>query len=331
MKVLLTHTPTMRASYYGEGPLAALHEIAEVRLHESEAVLEGEAFVRAAEGCDIVLTDRLTTGPAAFFDAAPDPVAFLRCAVDVRNIDIDAASRAGILVTRATPGFVTSVAELTVGFMLDLARGAPDYVAAYRAGSEPAGRMGRQLEGSTLGIIGYGVIGERLAALGLAFGMTILVTDPYKTIDAPGLTQVSFETLLADSDFVVCLAVATEETENLMNAAAFARMRPSAFFINVSRGNLVDEAALAAALDRRAIAGAALDVGRAPDQKPSLALAARPDVMAAPHVGGLTPSAIAHQAYDTVEQVRALVEGRLPDGALNTAAATRLARIGIKT
>ena len=86
----------------------------------------------------------------------------------------------------------------------------------------------------------------------------------------------SFEELLAQSDFVVCLAIANAETANLMNAAAFAAMKPSAFFINLSRGELVDESALAAALDARQFAGAALDVGRAADQKPMLTLAGAP-------------------------------------------------------
>src|SRR4029453_7168569 len=130
--------------------------------------------------------------------------------------------------------------------------------------------------------------------------------------------QVPLESLLAESDFVVCLVVANEQTENLMNAANFARMRKSAYFINVSRGNLVDEAALAAALESRQIAGAAMDVGRAFDQKPSLNLARRADVIATPHIAGLTPDAIEHQAFDTVRQVAALAAGRLPPGAVNT-------------
>jgi D-3-phosphoglycerate dehydrogenase len=104
-------------------------------------------------------------------------------------------------------------------------------------------------------------------------------------------------------------------------------MKPAAFFINMSRGNLVDEAALARALDERRIAGAAMDVGRAADQMPSLALASRPDVIATPHAAGLTPQAIEHQAFDTVRQVAELVAGRMPPHAVNAEAATRLARL----
>jgi D-3-phosphoglycerate dehydrogenase len=161
----------------------------------------------------------------------------------------------------------------------------------------------------------------------VALGMEVLVADPYKAVAKPGVRQVRLEELLRQADFVVCLAVATEETENLMDAAAFARMKPSAFFINLSRGNLVDEAALEAALDDKRIAGAAMDVGRAQDQKPSLRLARRPDVIATPHTAGLTPSAVEHQAFDTVAQVRDLLAGRVPPGAVNQDQATRIARL----
>jgi D-3-phosphoglycerate dehydrogenase / 2-oxoglutarate reductase len=144
---------------------------------------------------------------------------------------------------------------------------------------------------------------------------------------APGLRQVALADLLAQSDFVVCLAIANEATENLMNAQAFAQMKPSAYFINLSRGNLVDEAALVAALDGKRIAGAALDVGRAQDQMPSLALAGRADVIATPHTAGLTPDAAEHQAFDTVNQVKELLAGRMPPGAANPQAANRMSRL----
>jgi D-3-phosphoglycerate dehydrogenase len=143
------------------------------------------------------------------------------------------------------------------------------------------------------------------------------------------LRQVPLETLLAESDYVICLVVANEQTENLMNAANFARMKKSAYFLNLSRGNLVDEGALMAALEKKQIAGAAMDVGRAFDQKPSLALARRADVIATPHTAGLTPDSIEHQAFDTVRQVGELVAGRVPKEAVNRDKASRLARLGI--
>jgi D-3-phosphoglycerate dehydrogenase len=104
-------------------------------------------------------------------------------------------------------------------------------------------------------------------------------------------------------------------------------MKPDAFFINASRGNLVDEVALLQALDSGHIAGCAMDVGRAPDQKPSPKLARHPKVIATPHIGGLTPPAIEHQALETVSQVAEILQGRVPAGAVNAASATRLGRL----
>jgi D-3-phosphoglycerate dehydrogenase len=325
--IFLTHTPDMFEGYYGDRAKAALEAMGEVRMNATGGVLGPDDLAREAAGCQIIVSDRQTAAPAAFFDQAPDVVAFLRCAVDIRNVDREAAGRNGVLVTHAFPGFVASVAELAVGFMIDLARGVSSSVLEYRAGRIPQARKGRQLSGSTLGIVGFGVIAQHLARIGIALGMRLLVADPYKRIEEPGIMQVDQATLLAESDFVVCLAVATDETENLFDAAAFAAMKRSAFFINLSRGNLVDEAALEEALDQGLIAGAAMDVGRAPDQMPSPALAGRADVVATPHTGGLTPAAVEKQAFDTVEQVRALLAGEIPKGAVNAERATRLARL----
>jgi D-3-phosphoglycerate dehydrogenase len=146
-------------------------------------------------------------------------------------------------------------------------------------------------------------------------------------VTRPKLKQAQLSELLAGSDFVVCLAIANEQTENLISAEAFAQMKPTAYFINLSRGNLVEETALVRALDDKRIAGAALDVGRAQDQMPSLALARRADVIATPHTAGLTPEAAEHQAVDTVNQVKDLIAGRMPAGAANPESAHRLNRL----
>jgi len=323
MKILLTHTPHMRDNYYGARALAGLTSLGEVVLHQDSETLEGHTLIAAARGCDLIVADRATALPAAIFDALPSLKAALRCAVDIRNIDVAAASSHGILVTRAKPGFVESVTELVFGFLVDLNRGISRAAAAYQAGQTPTARMGRQLAGTTIGIIGYGAIGRAVAPLAAGMGMRVLISDPHATVEEPGFQQVDLATLLASSDHVVCVAVANEATESLINAEAFAQMRRDAVFINVSRGNLVDETALAAALAEGKIAGAALDVGRAPDQMPTPAIAAMPNVIATPHIGGLTPPAIEAQALHTVEQVRALVSRAMPDGAVNAATWTR--------
>lgn len=313
----------MRAYYYGARALAGLQALGEVSLHEGAEPLTPEELIVAAAGVDLVVTDRATPVPAPVFAGLSHIRAVLRCAVDIRNIDVPAASARGILVTRARPGFVASATELALGFLVDLARGVSAAAASYQAGRRPDIRMGRQLSGSTIGIIGYGAIGRALAPIAAALGMKVLIADPYVTVDEPDYRQVTLEMLLAEFDHVVCLAVATDATENLIDAAALARMKPEAVFINLSRGNLVDEAALAAALTSAKIAGAAMDVGRAPDQMPTPSLAALPNVIATPHIGGLTPEAIEAQSLHTVDQVRALRDGQIPDGAVNAGNWTR--------
>src|SRR5207248_4656583 len=182
---------------------------------------------------------------------------------------------------------------------------------------------GRQLAGSRLGIIGYGSIGRYLAGIAKVLGMEIFVADPFATVSDASIQHVPLDDLLERSDYVVCLAVANDATENMIGQAALARMPKHAFFINLSRGNLVDEAALAAALGDNRIAGAAMDVGRAADQMPTLELARLPNVIATPHVGGLTPQAIEHQSSETVRQVAAIISGEAPVGAVNAASWTR--------
>src|SRR3954466_5109899 len=225
MKVLLTHTPQSRAQYYGERSLGGLQAIAQVKLHESNDALDGAGLIEAARDVDIIVADRLTAGPGAIFPALPNLRAFVRCAVDIRNIDVDAASAAGVLVTRAGPGFVQSVAELALGFMVDLSRGVSRATAEYHAGRSPEIVMGRQLSGSSLGIIGYGSIGRYLAPLGIALGMEVLVADPFAAVNDARIAHVSLEQLLVRSDYVVCLAAANEVTENLIRRDALGLMR----------------------------------------------------------------------------------------------------------
>jgi D-3-phosphoglycerate dehydrogenase len=323
LKVLLTHTPQARAQYYGERSLSGLQAIAEVKLHETDAALDAIGLIAAARDVDVIVADRLTAGSSEIFPRLPKLRAFVRCAVDIRNIDVDAASAAGVLVTQAGPGFVQSVAELALGFMVDLSRGVSRASVDYHAGRKPKIIMGRQLAGSRLGIIGYGSIGRYLVGVAKALGMEILVADPFATIEDAAIHHVPLEDLLGRADFVVCLAIANEKTENLIGQAALARMQPHAFFLNLSRGNLVDEAALSAALREKRIAGAAMDVGRALDQMPTPDLARLPNVIATPHIGGLTPPAIESQSLETVEQVEKIIAGQAPHGAVNASNWTR--------
>jgi D-3-phosphoglycerate dehydrogenase / 2-oxoglutarate reductase len=323
VKVLLTHPPEFRRQYYGERSLNGLRAAVEVKLHDGSEPLDARGLVNAARDVDIIVADRMTEGRGEIFPELPNLRAFVRCAVDIRNIDVAAASEAGVLVTRASSGFVAAVAELALGFMVDLSRGISRATADYHAGGKPEVVMGRQLAGSSIGIIGYGSIGRYLAPLAKAVGMQVMVADPFVTPEDGDIKHLPLDDLLGGADYVVCLAIANEATENLIGEAALARMQTHAVFINLSRGNLVDEAALAAALREGRIAGAAIDVGRAPDQMPSPALARLPNVIATPHIGGLTPQAIEHQAMETVRQVGAIITGEAPIGAVNAEHWTR--------
>ncbi|HYL88437.1 MAG TPA: NAD(P)-dependent oxidoreductase [Burkholderiales bacterium] len=318
MRILLTHSPEARALYYGDRALAGLRRVGDVRLNERDSSLEGRALIEAAADCELIVSYRQSPAPAELFERLPKLVAFLRCAIDIRNVDVAAASRAGVLVTQASAGFVTAVAEQVLGFMIDVSRGITRSAELYHRSEIPGARMGRELKGSTLGVIGYGAIGKEVVRLAKAFGMRVLINDPYKKVK-----QVPLDKLLAQSDFVVPLAVATAETENLIDAAALKAMKRGAYLINVSRGNLVDEAALEAALESGHLAGCAIDVGRAPDQMPTPRLAARADVIATPHTAGLTLPAIEHQSMETVAQAGAIAKGRAPKGAVNAKHWTR--------
>jgi D-3-phosphoglycerate dehydrogenase len=322
MRILLTHSPEARALYYGDRALAGLQKIGEVKLHEGEVPLEGEALVAAAVDCDLIVSYRQSAAPAALFERLPKLIAFLRCAIDIRNVDVPAASKAGVLVTQASAGFVTAVAEMVFGFLVDLSRGITRSALEYRAGRVPNARMGRELRGSTLGVIGYGAIGKEVVRLGQALGMRVLIHDPYQSV-----AQVPLDELLAQADYVVPLAVATAETENLIGARALSLMKRGAYLINVSRGNLVDEQALEAALDSGKLAGCAMDVGHAPDQMPTPRLAARAEVIATPHTAGLTLPAIEHQSLETVAQAGEIVQGRAPKGSVNAEHWTRKSRL----
>ena len=313
MKILLTHSPEALANYYGERALSALRSSGDVVLNKKSHSLEGEELIAAAADCELIVSYRQSPGPAAVFERLPKLRAFLRCAIDIRNIDVPAASKAGVLVTQASAGFVTSVTELVLGFLVDLSRGVSRSALLYRENRIPTAAMGKELKGSTIGIIGYGAIGKEVARVTEALGMRVLINDPYVS----NVKTVPLEKLLAESDFLVPLAVATAETENLIGKDALSKMKKGAFLINVSRGNLVDEAAVEAALDSGQLAGFAMDVGRAPDQMPTPRLAARKDVIATPHTAGLTLPAIEHQSMETAAQAAEIVKGRAPKGAVN--------------
>jgi len=323
MKIFLTHNPEDREMYF-RWALEPLSALGEVVLNPKDRDLTPPELIEAAAGCQVLIAHRATPVGQDVLDSLPDVLAALRPAVDIQTIDVAAASRNGILVANATPSFVPTTAEIVLALMLDLARNVAVSTMAYHAGEEPVTRLGVQLRDSTAGIIGYGAIGEYLAGVLVAMGMRVLVADPYKTVTTPGVEQTTLDDLLAQADFVLPLALATEETENLIDAHALSLMKPTALLVNCSRGNLMDEEAVERALTEGRIAGLAMDVGRAADQRPSPRLARLPGVIATPHLGGLTVQAARPQAMSPVDQIRAILDGQMPPRTVNPQHASRL-------
>ena len=159
-KIFLTHPPEALKNYYGDRAVAGLKALGEVRFNSAGRELSTRELIEAARGCELIVSYRQTPGEAELFRNSPDLVAFSRCAIDIRNVDVAVASEMGILVTQASAGFVASVAEWVVGAMVDLGRGISAASAVYDAGKVPAAPMGRQVRGATLGVIGYGQIGR---------------------------------------------------------------------------------------------------------------------------------------------------------------------------
>ena len=175
-RILLTHTPDARANYYSPRALGRLQSLGDVVLHGGAMPLDTDALLAIAKDCQVIVSDRATPVEARVFASLPALVAVLRVAVDIRNIDVAAASSAGVLVTHAGLSWVAAVSELAVGLMIDAARGISRANVSYKAGQPPEVRMGRQLAGATAGVIGYGPLGRRVCELLLALDMRVPFT-----------------------------------------------------------------------------------------------------------------------------------------------------------
>ncbi len=316
--MLLAYPPERRERLFPDRALRELERIAEVHLLRSDARAAPLGWVEEAErlSARAVIADRIVEAPATAFARLPDLEAFVRGAMDVRTVDLAAAARHGVRVVHGSPHWIDAVCELTIGLMVASWRHLPDAVASYRSGRVPEPREGRQLAGSDLGVVGYGHLGRRLTELGRALGMNVRVSDPFATDVPSDVPNLELADLLTTSDVVVLVATHGPATENLIDATALRRMRPDALLVNMGRGGLVDEGALVDALRSGAIGGAALDVGRGPDDVPSAALAGLPNVVATPHVGGAVSAAAEAHAHETVRQLRDLIRGARPAGTL---------------
>jgi D-3-phosphoglycerate dehydrogenase len=323
VRAFVTHNPEDLEAYFGRA-LPHLEAISDVSLNPLDRDLTTEELIAAASGCEVIIAHRVTPGPEQLFARSPDLLAFLRCAVDISTVDLDAASAHGVLVARADKSFVASTAELALGLLIDCARSISTSTLDYQGDRPPTQRPGRQLRGRTAGIIGHGAIGSYLADLLVSLGMHVLVHDPFVDELPETVDRVELAALLARSDVIFPLAPGGPATDNLIGVSELDAMQPGAILINVSRGELLDEVAVAAALDSGHLGGLGMDVGRTADQRPSPQLAARPGVVATPHLGGLTPENADAQAISSVEQVRALLARAMPPRAVNADDASRL-------
>lgn len=244
-----------------------------------------------------------------------------RAGVGLDNVDLNACADAGIIVTSTPEQSTISVAELAIGLMLSLARNIPAADADTKQGNWNRQRFhGMEVYGKTFGIIGAGKIGLVTARRAQAFGMKILAHDPYVSRDNIFLAElnaelVSMEELLQRSDVVSCHLPSTPSTFHILNAAAFAHMKPSAYFINTSRGEVVDEAALFDVLRSNRIAGAALDVR---ENEPPVAgeLEKLGNVLLMPHIAALTHEGQARVTRAICDDVARVLEGKAPMNAV---------------
>ena len=230
-----------------------------------------------------------------------------RAGVGVDNIDLDEATRRGVLVMSTPGGNAVSVAEHTFALMLALARQVPRLDRTMHEGKwEKGSAAGTEVRGKTLGLIGLGRIGSEVAVRAEAFDMRVLGYDPYISEAAARELQVELvplEKLLAESDFVSLHTAVSPATQNLINATTLAQMKKGARLINAARGELIDEGALAEALKSGQLGGAALDVFVEEPPK-SLALTGLPSVIATPHVAGSTAEAQEEVGTQVAVQVR---------------------------
>ena len=288
---------------------------------------ELRAAVRGRDGVLCLLTD--TIDDAALAAAGPACRVFANFAVGFNNVDVEAATRRGILVTN-TPGVLTeTTADTTWALLLAVARRIVESDGCFRSGQwtgwGPMQFLGRDVHGATLGILGAGRIGTAVAQRAAGFRMKLLYTalEDNPTLDGMGGQREDMETLLRQSDFVSLHVDLNERTRHLIGPAELALMKPTAYLINPSRGPVVDEAALVAALRDRRIAGAGLDVYEH-EPTPAPGLTQLDNVVCIPHLGSATEATRAEMARMAAANLLAAVRGERPENLVNAAALTRI-------
>jgi glyoxylate reductase len=283
------------------------------------AVLRREA--QRSDGLLTLITDRID---AELMNEAPALRVVSNMAVGYDNIDVSEATKRGVLVTN-TPGVLTeTVADLTFGLMLALARRLPEGERAVRGGEwgewSPTFLLGRDVHGKTLGIVGLGAIGLAVARRALGFGMSVVYTSRKRKPEAEealGLRRLSLPELLAASDYVSLTSALTPETQGLIGARELALMKRDAVLVNTARGGLVDQAALVEALRAGHLGGAALDVFAVEPIAPDDPLLELPNVVVSPHAGSASVETRALMTDLAVDNLLAFFHGKRPPCPVN--------------
>ena len=270
------------------------------------AVLGDSVEIRFCNGADAaelliavadahaLLIRSATKVTAEVLAAAPNLRVIARAGIGLDNVDVPAATDAGVMVVNAPTSNITSVAELAIGLMLTVARNIASASSVLKNGTWAKSKYtGFELDGKTVGIVGLGRIGSLVAARLRAFGVELIAYDPFATTEhaaALGVTLVTLDDLLAASDYITIHLPKTPETTGIIGADALTKVKPGVRIINTSRGGLVDEAALAEALADGRVAGAALDVF-AVEPCTESPLFAFDQVVVTPHLGASTEEA----------------------------------------
>jgi D-3-phosphoglycerate dehydrogenase len=270
---------------------------------------------------DALLVRSQTQVTADIIDAASNLQVIGRAGVGVDNIDMEAATRRGVIVVNAPTGNTVSAAEHSVALMLSLARHIPAANASLKAGEWRRSEfMGTEVNGKTLGIVGLGNIGSEVARRARAFGMRLIAFDPFVSVDRAQNLQVelvTLEDLIKEADFITLHVPMTAQTKMLIGAKELAVMKPTARIINAARGGLVDEEALATAIKEGKLAGAAVDVYPKEPPPPDNPLFGLEKAVVTPHLGASTSEAQALAASDVVAQVIDIFNGKPARYAVN--------------
>ncbi len=339
--------PELRVAWSGGRPIAAERHhgdnVSDIVVSENIA---GEAMTRLRQTHDVAFEpelwqhpDRLSDAlhearslivrnqppvPANLIEAAPRLEIIARAGAGLDNVDTDAATRAGVVVSYTPHDNSISVAELVMGLMLSLVRRIPAAWQDTRSGGwDRGGFTGGELSRRTLGIIGLGRIGRLVSQRARAFGMSIIAHDDFihPTADfvrESGARLVSLNELLAEADFVTTHVPLTDQTRELFTYERFASMKPTAFFLNTSRGEVVDETGLIRALEGNRIAGAALDV-RYAEPPTSGPLSRMDNVILTPHIGAFTHEAQERVVATVCRDVSAVLSGGVAESSFGKA------------